>query len=50
MVIARDAVDNYLWLNLVLTLLAWLPGALHAAWVVLVVKQGSQDSYEPLLV
>ena len=34
-VIARDALDSYFWLNLLLTLLAWLPGALHAIWVVL---------------
>ena len=33
--IARDALDSYFWLNLLLTLLAWLPGALHAIWVVL---------------
>lgn len=33
--ITRDALDSYFWLNLLLTLLAWLPGALHAWWVVL---------------
>eukprot|EP00887_Chlorella_sp_A99_P004193 scaffold23.g4193.t1 len=32
--IARNACDTYLLLNLLLTLLAWLPGAIHAVWVV----------------
>lgn len=31
--IARDALDSYFWLNLLLTLLAWLPGVAHAIWV-----------------
>lgn len=33
--IKQDKLDNVFWLNLVLTLLAWLPGALHGVWVVL---------------
>ena len=32
--ISRDACDTTLLLNVLLTLLAWLPGWLHATWVV----------------
>jgi hypothetical protein len=31
--IARNELDSYFWLNLLLTLLAWLPGVAHAMWV-----------------
>ena len=43
--IARDSLDSYFWLNLLLTLLAWLPGALHAIWVV-VQHTREQDGLE----
>lgn len=33
--IARDALDTYFWLNLLLTLLGWLPGMIHAVWVLI---------------
>lgn len=33
--IARGEIDSYFWLNLLLTLLAWLPGVVHAMWVLL---------------
>ncbi len=39
--IVRDALDAYFLLNLLLTMLAWIPGVLHAIWVVL-----SQFNYE----
>ena len=29
----RNELDSYFWLNLLLTLLAWLPGVAHAMWV-----------------
>jgi hypothetical protein len=31
--IARGELDSYFWVNLLLTLLAWLPGVAHALWV-----------------
>lgn len=31
-VIARNQIDSIFWLNLLLTLLAWLPGVVHAYW------------------
>lgn len=30
--IARNQLDSLFWLNLLLTLLAWLPGVAHAFW------------------
>jgi uncharacterized membrane protein YqaE (UPF0057 family) len=55
-IIARDRFDNYFWLNLLLTLLAWLPGALHAVWVVVEHTRDLADEpltrpkeYDPLL-
>lgn len=37
--IARNQCDTYLLLNLLLTLLAWLPGVIHAIWVVMERRQ-----------
>ncbi|KAL4448634.1 hypothetical protein ABPG75_005853 [Micractinium tetrahymenae] len=31
--IVRDELDTYFWLNLLLTLLGWLPGMIHAIWI-----------------
>jgi hypothetical protein len=31
----RDQLDSYLLLNILLTLLGWLPGLIHAVWVLL---------------
>lgn len=33
--LVRDALDNYLLINVLLTLLGWLPGVIHALWVLL---------------
>lgn len=47
--ISRDACDTTLLLNVLLTLLAWLPGWLHATWVV--ASRGDPEApwgYEPL--
>lgn len=30
----------HLWINIVLTLLGWLPGSLHALWLVLTNQRG----------
>ena len=32
--VSKDAFDTDFWLNLLLTLLAWLPGSLHAIYIV----------------
>ena len=40
--ISRNEIDTYFWLNLLLTLLAWLPGVCHAVWVVLCKQQGER--------
>jgi uncharacterized membrane protein YqaE (UPF0057 family) len=31
--IVKNSFDNDFWINLLLTLLAWLPGCIHAVWV-----------------
>ena len=47
MLIARNRLDSYFWLNLLFSPLAWLPGWLHASWVVLERSRG--DEQEPYL-
>ena len=33
--LVRDELDSYFLLNVLLTLLGWLPGLIHAVWVLL---------------
>ena len=39
-------IDFHFWLSVVLTLLAWVPGTLHALWVVLVVGPADEADLE----
>ena len=39
-------IDSHFWLSVVLTLLAWLPGVLHALWVVLVLGPADEADLE----
>lgn len=48
--IHRNQCDTYLLLNVLLTLLAWLPGMIHAMWVVLYTPASPREElgYHPL--
>jgi uncharacterized membrane protein YqaE (UPF0057 family) len=35
----------HFWLNIVLTLLAWLPGFIHSAWLVVRTKNGTREEH-----
>lgn len=47
--IVRDELDTYFWLNLVLTLLGWLPGMIHAVRRHSSAGQRAPGSYKCLL-
>lgn len=44
--IKTNAFDTNFWINVILTLLAWLPGAIHALWVVF--NEPGKDEFSPL--
>ncbi|PSC68270.1 Plasma membrane proteolipid [Micractinium conductrix] len=48
--LVRDELDSYFLLNVLLTLLGWLPGLIHAVWVLLNRNPSAENvwGYEPL--